>query len=103
MLEKSLRRLREQHQLRDVSGTGAPLQLLDYEAADAVTAPAGGDGHRAQQCDRLKTLQGAGAYELGVLVSDDELRSRGGEVARRQASALEQDADALRVLRGRSP
>ena len=41
MLEKSLRRLREQHQLRDVSGTGAPLQLLDYEAADAVTAPAG--------------------------------------------------------------
>ena len=103
MLEKSLRRLREQHQLRDVSGTGAPLQLLDYEAADAATAPAGADGHRAQQCDRLKTLQGARAYELGILVSDDELGLRGGEVARGQASALEQDADALRVLRGRSP
>jgi len=50
-----------------------PLQLLNDEVTEAATAPAGGDGHRAQQCDRLKTLQAAGAYELAIHMSDDEL------------------------------
>src|SRR2546430_3204682 len=81
-LEESLRRLREQHQLRDVCGAGAPLQLLDDETAEAASAPMWRDGHRAQQCYGCKTLQGAGADELGVLVSDDELGLRGGEGAR---------------------
>src|SRR4029077_7580242 len=102
VLEESLRRLCEQDQLRDVRAAGKPLELLNDETAEAATPAACDDGHRAQQSDGIKTLQGTGRYEIGSLISHDELGLRRSEVARRQPSPLEQKPDAVRVLWRRS-